>query len=398
MTDWASYRRRFSVLSDYCHLISNSLGATPDRAQELALQYVQDWGRRGVRAWEESWWDLSRVVGDKIGALMGADPDSVSMHLNVTGAEASVLSCFDLAGPRNKVVVVEMEFPSILYLYREWLQGRGRLEVIPCPDGITVPTERLLAAIDETTLLVPISHVLFRSSYIVDAETIIRRAHEVGALVVLDVFQSLGTIPVDVRKLDADFAVGGCLKWLCGGPGAGFLYVRPDLQPTLSPRLTGWLAHREPFAFDTGPLRRAEGSYSFMNGTPNIPALYICQAGLDIVTEVGIQAIRARSLELNARLLQAAAVRGWQTATPSEPRRRAGSVALDLPDAEKIAGLLNARNFLVDYRPGAGIRIAPHFYNTRDEIDRVVAEIERIQTEEIPHAGEALRGSRDRPS
>jgi kynureninase len=291
-----------------------------------------------------------------------------------------------------------MEFPSILYLYREWLQGRGRLEVIPCPDGITVPTERLLAAIDETTLLVPISHVLFRSSYIVDAEAIIRRAHEVGALVVLDVFQSLGTIPVDVRKLDLDFAVGGCLKWLCGGPGACFLYVRPDLQSTLSPRFTGWLSHREPFAFDTGPLCRAEGSYRFMTGTPNIPALYICQAGLDIVAEVGIQAIRARSLDLNGRLLQAAAVRGWRTVTPVEPHRRAGTVALDLIDAEHKAGLLNARNFLVDYRPKAGIRISPHFYNTPDEIDRVVAEIEQIQAEGIPRAGEALRGSKGRPA
>lgn len=398
MTQWASYRAQFSALSNYCHLISNSLGATPDRARELALQYIEDWGRRGVRSWEDSWWSLARTVGDKVGAIMGADPDTVSMHPNVTTAEASVLSCFDLSGPRNKVVAVEMEFPSILYLYREWLRGRGRLEVVPCPDGVTVPTERLLEAIDETTLLVPISHVLFRSSYIVDAEAIVRRAHDVGALVVLDVFQSLGTIPVDVGELNVDFAVGGCLKWLCGGPGACFLYVRPDLQPKLSPRFTGWLAHRDPFAFDTGPLRRTEGSYRFMTGTPNIPALYICQAGLDIVAEIGSAAIRTRSVELTSRLLAAAATRHWPTTTPPGVDRRAGTVAIDLPCAQEIATALNARDVLVDYRPGAGIRISPHFYNTPEEIDRAVLEIESTSAERIPRVLSGRHDSQDPPA
>jgi kynureninase len=398
VTDWTLYRAQFSALNDYCHLISNSLGATPDRARAQAAQYVEDWARRGVRAWGESWWGLSRTVGDRIGALLGAAPDTVSMHPNVTTAEASVLSCFDLEGPRNKVVAVEMEFPSILYLYREWLKGRGRLDIVPCPDGITVPTERLLAAIDETTLLVPISHVLFRSSCIVDARAIIERAHAVGALVVLDVYQSLGTIPVNVSELNVDVAVGGCLKWLCGGPGACFLYVRPDLQAKLAPRFTGWLAHTEPFAFDTGPIRRTDGAYRFMTGTPNIPALYICQAGLDIVAEIGSAAIRARSTELTTRLLDAAGKRGWPTTTPSRPEERAGTVALDLPEARRISTLLNARDILVDYRPHAGIRISPHFYNTPNEVDRVVAEIERLQEEGIPGVEEPAHGSSGGPS
>jgi len=387
MTDWMHYRAQFSALENYCHLISNSLGATPDRAGVMAQQYVADWASRGVRAWDETWWGKARQVGDRIGTLLGARPDSVSMHPNVTTASASVLSCFDLEGPRNKVVAVEMEFPSILYLYREWVGRRGRLEIVPCPDGITVPTERVLAAIDETTLLVPISHVLFRSSYIVDARAIIERAHEVGAKVVLDVFQSLGTIPVNVQELNVDFAVGGCLKWLCGGPGACFLYVRPDLQATLKPRFTGWLAHREPFAFETGPIRRTEGSYRFMTGTPGIPALYICQAGLDIVTEIGSAAIRARSAQFTSRLLDAAAARGWTATTPQRAEERAGTVALNLPNAEQIAAALNARDILVDYRPRAGIRISPHFYNTESEIDRVVGEIEQIQSEVLPDSG-----------
>jgi kynureninase len=386
MTDLREYRARFGALRHACHLISNSLGAMPDAARDWALRYIEAWSRRSVRSWEEHWWSLGRTVGDKIGALAGAAPDTVSMHPNVTSAEATVLSCFEVRPPRDKVVAVEMEFPSILYLYREWLRGRGRLEIVPCPDGITVPTERLLAAIDETTLLVPISHVLFRSSCIVDARAVIERAHAVGAKVVLDVFQSLGTVPVDLQDLDVDFAVGGCLKWLCGGPGACFLYVRPDLADRLEPRFTGWLAHDDPFAFDPGPLVRTRGSYRFQSGTPNIPALYICQAGLDIVGEVGVGAIREHSLALTDHLLSLARARSWPTTVPASAARRGGTVALNLPRAEEITAILGSRDFLVDYRPRAGIRVSPHFYNTTEEIDRLVRAIEEIEGELGPAA------------
>jgi kynureninase len=389
MPDLSAYRARFGALDRHCHLISNSLGAMPDAARNWAMRYLDDWSGRSVRAWEESWWMLARTVGDKIGALAGAAPDTVSMHPNVTSAEAVVLSCFDLGRPRDKVVMVEMEFPSILYLYREWLRGRGRLEIIPCPDGVSVPTERLLAAIDESTLLVPISHVLFRSSCIVDARAVIRRAHEVGAMVVLDVFQSLGCVPVDLAELEVDFAVGGCLKWLCGGPGACFLYVRPDLAQRLDPRFTGWLAHREPFAFDPGPLLRTGGSYRFQSGTPNIPALYTCQAGLDITAEIGIRAIREHSQGLTGRLLAEARERNWPTTVPADAAHRAGTVALNLPEGRAIADELCRRDMLVDYRPRAGIRVSPHFYNTPHEIDRLVAEIERIQSEPLGGPREA---------
>jgi kynureninase len=274
--------------------------------------------------------------------------------------------------------MVEMEFPSVLYLYREWIRDRGELIVIPSSDGISIDTERLIAEIDERTLLVPISHVLFRSSYIVDAQRIIEKAHDVGAMVVLDVFQSLGTVPLDIKKLNADFAVGGCLKWLCGGPGACFLHVRPDLQSRLRPKLTGWMAHENPFAFDTDDIKRTIGSYRFMNGTANIPALYTCQAGLEIVSDIGVPAIRERSRHMTYRLLQLASSRGWPVHTPLDPDCRAGTVAVKVPHAREIAAELNARDVLVDYRPEAGIRISPHFYNTDDEIDYAVSEIDRI--------------------
>lgn len=376
--DLLSYRSQFDSLKNCHHLISNSLGAMPNRAAEQAKAYTDIWQKRGARAWQEHWWTLAREVGDKIGRLIGAPPDSVSMHPNVTSASATVLSCFDCDRPRNKVVMVEMEFPSLLYLYREWLGDNGKVEVVPCPDRISVPLDRLLDAIDEQTLLVPISHVLFRSSYIIDAAAIIERAHSVGAMVVLDIFQGIGTVPVDVAALGVDFAVGGCLKWLCGGPGACFLYVRPDLAQDLAPRFTGWLAHANPFAFDTAAIDRTEGSYRFQSGTPNIPALYICQPGLDIISEIGITAIRQRSMAMTNRLIKHATANGWPTTTSIDPEQRGGTVAVDCPHANAVSMELNARDFLVDYRPKAGIRIAPHFYNSDDELDHVIAEMAAI--------------------
>lgn len=374
-----AYRSEFDSLQHCHYLISNSLGAMPNKTRAAAAAYATRWADRGVRAWEDEWWLLSRAVGDKIGRLMNAPPDSVSMQVNVTSAEAAALSCFTFKGARNKVVMVEMEFPSIKYLYHEWVRAEGgQIEMVACPDGVTIPTERVLAAIDESTLLVPISHVLFRSSYIVDAPAIIEKAHAVGALVVLDVYQSLGSVPVDVTALGVDFAVGGCLKWLCGGPGASFLYVRPDLTNTLKPRFTGWLAHEQPFSFATEPIQRAGGSYRFMNGTPAVPALYTCQPGLDIVTEIGPERIRERSRAMTALLLNLAAERSWPTTTPVDPERRAGTVAIDIEHGLAVATELNRRDFLVDYRPNAGIRLSPHFYTTDQEIEETIAEIDAI--------------------
>lgn len=376
------YRSQFDSLSGCCHLISNSLGAMPNASRAYADEYARVWQTRGVRAWRETWWEMPRTVGDKLAELMGAAPDSVSMHLNVTSAQATVQSCFDLATSRNKVVMVDMEFPSILYLYREWLRGRGELCIIPSEDSISVDIGRVEQAIDERTLLVPISHVLFRSSYIVDAKRLIMRAHAHGALVVLDAFQSLGVVPLNVVELDVDFVVGGCLKWLCGGPGACFLYVNPRLQNSLSPRFTGWMAHENPFLFDIQPITHAKGSYKFMNGTANIPALYTCRAGLEIISEIGVPAIRKRSTYMTSRIIEQCVSRGWKTSAPADPNSRAGTVSIDVPNGREIAAELNARDILVDFRPKSGIRLSPHFYNTDDEITHALEEIEDIIRDE----------------
>src|SRR5437588_2517315 len=289
--DLLRYRSEFPIVERTTYMISNSLGAMPRGVYDSAREFCDMWATRGVRAWEEKWWMMSREIGDEIGAIMNAPAGSVSVHQNVTVVQAIVASCFDFGGKRNKVVYSDMNFPSVMYFW-EAQQSRGaRVHMVKTDDGIHVPTERLLAAIDEQTLIVPISHVVFRSSYIKDARAIIEKAHKVGAHVVLDTFQSLGNVPVDVQALNADFATGGVLKWLCGGPGTAYLYVRPDLGKKLQPTFTGWIAHENPFAFEVGRIRYAQPPYKFMNGTPNVAAMYAARPGLEIVAAVGERAI-----------------------------------------------------------------------------------------------------------
>jgi len=344
----------------------------------MISEYAEMWVGRSVRAWEEKWWMMARETGDKIGRIMNAPPDTVAMQPNVTSAQAVILSCFNFTDKRNKVVMVDAEFPSLLYLYRSWLRDTGRLEIVKCGKEPSFPVDKILDAIDENTLLVSISNVFFRSAYLIDAAAVIEKAHQHGAMVVLDIYQALGTVPVDVTRLGVDFGVGGCIKWLCGGPGAGYLYVRPDLMPSLEPRFTGWLAHESPFSFDNRDMRYTSGSYKFLNGTPSVPAFYACQAGLDIINEIGVESIRKRSLEMTSRLMANAARHGWPVFAPSDDSQRGGTVALNIPDGEAVSNKLLERDFLIDYRPEAGIRISPHFYNTDREIDDLVEEIERI--------------------
>ncbi len=377
--DLLRLRTRFPTLETCAYLISNSLGAMPVDAANDLEEYARTWTARGVRAWAETWWALAGQVGDEIGRLLRAAPGTVSMHQNVTLASAVVISCFDWSGERNRVVHTDMNFPSVRYLYERFAGAQGaEIVEVRSEDGVGVETERILEAIDERTLLVPVSHVLFKSAWIQDAEAICRRAREVGAHVVLDAFQSAGTIPVDVQALDCSFLVGGVLKWLCGGPGGAFLYVRPDLLPTLEPRLTGWLAHPRPFAFEGPPMTYTEGAYRFQNGTPNVPALYAARAGPRIVREAGIERIRSKSRRQTGRLVHAADERGWRVTAPRDPDRRGGTVAIDVEHAYEVAQELLRREVIVDYRPGAGIRISPHFYTTDDEVDRAVDEIGAI--------------------
>ena len=376
MDELLRWRPEFPILQHTVYMISHSLGAMPARTRDRLNEFADAWETRGIRAWEEGWWEMPVTVGDLIGKIIGAGPGEVVMMQNVSICQSVVLSCFDWTARRNKLVTEEMNFTANLYNFHG-LRG-ARVVEVPSGDGITIPLDRMLAAIDEETALVSISHVLFRSSYIQDLAAITRRAHEVGAVVCADIYQSAGTVPLDVRELGVDFAVGGSVKWLCGGPGAGYLYVRRDLWPQLEPRLTGWMAHKRPFAFEGGPIDYADGVFRFLNGTPNVPAMYSARSGYEIVGEVGVDAIRAKSLRQTRRLIELAKAAGFGVNSPEREHERGGVVVIDAPDGQEIARELARREILVDYRPGAGIRVAPHFYTTDEELEQTIEEIQKL--------------------
>jgi kynureninase len=326
---------------------------------------------------------LALEVGNELGALMNAPAASVSVHQNVTTCQAVIASCFDFKGPRNKVVYTDMNFPSVMYFWEGQQKNGARVHMVKTDDGINVPTQRLLDAIDEQTLLVPISHVIFRSAFINDAQAIIEKAHKVGALVVLDTFQSLGTVPVDVQALNTDFAVGGVLKWLCGGPGVAYLYVRPDLGKKLEPGFTGWFAHQNPFGFEVGPMRYTDPPFRFMNGTSHIPSLEAARPGLKIIKEVGVERIREKSKRQTSKLIELADAQGWRINSPRDAEKRGGTVSIDMPDSQEVCQELLKREVLVDWRPKAGVRMSPHFYNTDEEIEKAIATVEEILEDRV---------------
>ena len=373
------WRSEFPILEKAVYLISHSLGAMPKSTYDRLHEYADVWATRGVRAWAEGWWNMPVTVGDEVGKIIGADPGSVVMHQNVSICQSLILSCFEPTPERNKIVYSELNFPSVMYVYEAHARdGKLRIETVKSDDGITVPLERMLAAIDETTLLVPFSHVLFKSAFLQDAKAIIDRAHEVGALVVLDTYQSAGTVPFSVKELNADFATGGSVKWLCGGPGAGYLYVRPDLQNKLEPKTTGWMAHEHPFAFDT-ELHYASNITRFLHGSPAIPALYAAQSGYRIINEIGVNKIRAKSVRQTEYLIQLAEEAGFVVTSPKDSSRRGGTVTVAHESASAIAKELIRREFVIDYRPGAGVRISPHFYTTDNELELVIEEMKKIR-------------------
>ncbi len=373
MTDaLLAYRSEFPIVDRVTYLVSNSLGAMPRALPERLAEYADMWNRRGVRAWAEGWWTMPLTVGDEIAPLLGAGPGEVAMFPNVTLAQAAVLSALDYAPPRDTIVMTGLDFPSVRYVYDHLAARLGaRIVSVPSEDGIGIDTARVVGAIDGRTRIVAVSHVLFRSAYIMDADAICRRAHEVGALVSLDAFHSVGVIPVDVRASGVDFLTGGVLKWLCGGPGGAFLYVAPSVRETLEPALTGWQAHARPFAFEN-EMEYGHGPSRWLNGTPVIPALYAAIDGPRIVRRAGIDAIRAKSLRQTAHLVSLADAHGWPVNAPRDPARRGGTVAFDVPNGYAVAQALLARDILVDYRPDAGIRVAPHFYTDDREIEDAV--------------------------
>lgn len=376
------YRVEFPILEKTTYLVSNSLGPMPRTVPARLAEYGRDWGDLGVKAWAKGWWEKPVDVGNEVAPLLNADEGEVVMMPNVSIAQSAVVSSIDFSGPRDTIVMTELDFPSVLYAYQQ-LAGRfgARIVTVRSDDGMTIDKDRLLEAIDERTRLVAVSHVLFKSAFINDANAICEKAHKMGAMVSLDAFHSVGIVPVDVKRSGVDFLTGGVLKWLCGGPGGCFLYVSPAVRDTLAPALTGWQAHARPFAFEER-MEYAPGAMRWLNGTPVIPALYACAEGVKIIKQAGIDAIREKSIRQTSKLIEMAEARGYKVFAPRDSKVRGGTVAIDVPNGYEVAQVLLAREILVDYRVGAGIRVAPHFFTRDDEVETVLAAIdEALETE-----------------
>lgn len=378
-----SWRAEFPILERTVYLINNSLGAMPRGVRSELDRFATAWEKRGVRAWHEGWWEMAVETGDLLGPILGVGPGEVTMHQNVSLAVAVFLSAIDYPAERNRIVSTALDFPTLGYVLEGERRKGAELVSVPSADGIAVESDDLLAAIDERTRLVVVSHVLFRSAFLLDAAAVARRCREVGARLLLDVYQSAGVVPIRLAEWGVDAAVGGSVKFLCGGPGAAFLWVDPELVPRLEPTVTGWQADREPFAFRPGPIEPAESSWRFLTGTPNVPALHSCRPGYRIIAEVGIERIRERSTALTRELVEglcepAMTELGFALRSPRDPERRGGAVTVWHQRAEAIGDALLARDIVCDVRPGSGIRLAPHFYNSAEECRTAVESLQQI--------------------
>ena len=366
-------RAEFPSLGRWIHLLSHSLGPMPRAARDSMSRYLQLWEDYGAQnAWKAEWWDLTGRVGDLLARLLGGTPGSVQVQPNASVAHSAVASCFDFgSGRRRKIVTTALEFPTTEYVWREQARQGARVEVVASEDGVTIPIGRLLESIDEQTALVVVSHASYRSSFLIDPQPVAERAHAVGSLLLLDVYQTAGVLPLRVADWGVDFAVGGTIKWLCGGPACGYLYVRPDLLPRLEPRLTGWIAHESPFDFAPGRIRYDRTVRRFAQGTPGVPALYSCLPGLELILGVGLPAIAEESQRRTRRIVETALDRGWHLKSPAEDECRGGSVMLGAAEPERLEQELARRGVLVDWRPGV-LRISPHFFNTDDELEQAL--------------------------
>ena len=369
-TNFNRRREEFPTLASGIHLLSHSLGPVPRAARESMLAYYDAWEHHTSEdAWATSWWEMSTQVGDRIANILGGDAGSVQIQPNASIALSSVASCFDFtAADRNKIVTTALDFPSMQYIWDAQAKMGATVEVVHSDDGIVVRLEDILEAIDDSTCLVALSHVSFRSSYRVDAQAIVERAHKHGATVLLDVYQSAGAVELQASEWGVDFLIGGTIKWLCGGPACGYLYVRSDLQKELAPRLTGWVAHAEPFSFAPSPMQYTNSVRRFAQGTPSIPALYSVLPGLQIIEEVGVKTIQAESQRRTEWMIEFARERDWKINSPRDVNERGGSVMIYVEDGPGMVARLNEQKVFVDCRPGVGLRISPHFFNTDEEV------------------------------
>jgi kynureninase len=360
-------RDRFPSLANATYLVSHSMGAPPLAAREALTSYWEQWAANGPEAWD-GWLSELAEIADGLARILGAPAGSVSLVPNVSLAQAAIASALDLRGSRCEVVIEALQFPSVTYVWKAWERFGARVREIPSDDGRTTSTERICEAIGEGTAAVVLSHAAYLSGAVIDAAAVAARCRETGAIFVLDVYQTAGVYPFDLGELGVDAAVGGSHKWLCGGPGCGFIYVRPGVRERIAPAVTGWMGHEAPFAFEPAPIRLAAGSTRYNTGTPPVPGYVAARAGHDAVRAAGTANARAHNVRLTTLLAEGALARGFRVPTPLEPERRTGWIGMDFTGAEHAVRELVRRRVFVDYRPGCGLRVGPHFYSSADDV------------------------------
>ncbi len=374
----ALQRDEFPILATSTYLVSHSMGAAPLGAKSALERYWEQWASEGPEAWE-TWLPQIGEIADGIGEIVGAPSGSVFLGPNVSLLQAALATCIDFKGERNEIVHESLQFPSLTYVWREWERYGAAVGVIPSDDGRAIPTERIVESITEKTAIAVLSHAYYVSGAVADVRTIQAHCRQVGALLCVDAYQTTGVYPYDVTEWDLDLVTGGSHKWLCGGPGCGWLYVKPSLLQRFRPAVTGWMAHARPFAFEAAPIELAASMYRWGNGTPTIPGYAVAKTGHDLIRAVGVTRIREHNVRLTSKIAAMALERGLRVNTPLEPQRRTGWIGIDFDGADRICRELIARRVFLDYRPGCGIRVSPHFYTTDDEIDAFFTALDRLR-------------------
>jgi len=374
----ARYRSEFPIFRDRVYLNTCSLGALGERTRRRVSEFLDLWQARGASAWYDVWWTALSELRTRYGRIVGAAPSEIALAPSISVALSSVAEALDYTR-RPKVVVTSLDFPTVAY---QWLAKRPRgveLVVVESPDQISVPVEAIARAVDERTALVATSHVYFTSGAIQDITAVADAARKCGALTLIDAYQSVGQVPVDVRATGVDFLTAGGLKWLLGGPGIVFLYVRAELAARLNPGIAGWFGHRDQFAFDPRSLELHEDARRFELGTPSLAAVYAQLGGLDCIDEIGVPGIRTVTAALAEDLIARARERGFRPKVAARAEQRSAIVMLPAADPAAAVRHLAAAGVIADARPGH-VRLSPFFYNLQD--DHVTA-LERLAT----HAG-----------
>ena len=371
-------RDRFPILESSTYLVSHSMGAAPLGAKDALATYWSEWAQDGPEAWDQ-WLPRIGEIADGIGDIIGAPHGSLFLGPNVSVLQAALATSLQFTPERNEVVYEALQFPSLTYVWTEWQRFGAQPRIVPSDDGRTIPTERIIAAITERTVVAVLSHAYYVSGAVSDIRAIQAHCRKTGTLLCVDAYQTTGVYPYDVIEWDLDMVTGGSHKWLCGGPGCAWIYVKPSLRETFEPAVTGWMAHARPFNFEPAPMTWHSSMYRWGTGTPTIPGYAVAKPGHDLIKSVGVAKIREHNVRLTTKLAEMALERGLQVNTPLEPSKRTGWIGIDFADSRAAYEKLIARRVFVDYRPGCGIRVSPHFYTSDEEIERFFAEVENIR-------------------